>query len=159
MEKIMKFKLTTIAFAASVAAISIYANLHPSYDLGLFINQSTAYAQARTLLAVGILAYVLVPMFRLKVIQFLILLGGGVLLILGVSSIFSPMLFGYLTHYTALGDTVIAIESGTISLLAGLQLSTKKLHLVNAYYTVESYLKRLPSLKAGKLTTPQSRSL
>ncbi len=153
----MKYKLVTTAFVLTVIAVSIYAILRPSYDLGLFVDLSRTSAMIRTAIALLILSYVLIPVLRLRLTQFIMLVGSGSLLILGFASIFSPTLFGYLSSYAAIGDVMIAIEGGILGLLAGIQLETrrpnfKKFSLKPAYYEG-----RLSTLKTTKLLVSQQQ--
>lgn len=154
----MKFKLAAAAFTIAVITISTYAVLWPSYDLGLFVGLGKTHASIRIIISLAIAAYVLIPFFRLKIIQLCMLIGGGVLLAAGVTSIFSPTLFGYLSHYTTLGDIIMAIEGGTISMLAGLQLDARDLQWRRPFLITPAYYKdKFYSLKPTN-ARPQSRT-
>lgn len=123
----MKYKLAVSAFTASVIAVSTYGMLQPSYDLSLFLDLGTAFTRLRIMLALILLLYVWVPLVRIRITQFGMLFGGALCLAAGVTAIFSPMLLGAFSHYTALGDVIIAIEGGVLAILSGLELKVQPL--------------------------------
>lgn len=158
-----KQTIAVTSFAIAVIAISTYALLRPSYDLGLFVSLSPATARIRMLLAIGLAAYVFVPAIRLKLAQVFMALTGTTVLFAGLLSIFSPLLFGHLTHYAAIGDVMMAVEGGVLGLLSGLQLPTKKIHLSNPLFTPAYYRHQVSKLQPKKLlqstgtSTPSSK--
>lgn len=154
----MKFKLAVTTFAAAVIILSIYAIMRPSYDLGLIIDLGQSAAQIRIAIALLVLAYVWIPAVRLKVSQLTIFVGGATLLVLGVAGIFSPTLFGHAANYTELGDVMMAIEGGTIGLIAALQLETRSMQLRKTYLAPSyHHLSRL-SLRPRAILSSHTRS-
>lgn len=151
----MKYKLPTLAFSLSVIAISIYGLMRPSYDLGLILDLGLYFTLVRITAASILLLYAFVPALRLKVCQLGMMLCGLVFLGAGLAAIFSPMMFGSFSHYTAIGDLVVAIESGVLGILLAAELRTKprpqtfKLPRPRPAYN----LYRLPALRLPKLKT------
>ena len=144
----MKYKLTTLAFALSIAAVSIYGLLRPSYGLGLFLGLNTYFAQVRLMIAAILITYAFVPSIRLKVSQISLGLGGLVCLGVGVVAMVSPAMLGAFSEYMVIGDLVIAIESGVLAIILAAELPTKQSPrrtelLLPAYYMYRGAVKRL----------------
>lgn len=147
----MKHKLATTIFVLSLILTSMYALSRPSYDLSLFVSLSTAAARVRILTAGILCSYVFVPFIRFKLLQILIASAGLLALITGVSVIFSPMLFGQLSHYVALGDVLIIIEGGVLGLLSGLQLPRKHVDKRHPLFTPKYYAYQISKFQPQKL--------
>ncbi|HUP26220.1 MAG TPA: hypothetical protein VM124_01070 [Candidatus Limnocylindrales bacterium] len=146
----MKHKLTTLIFTFAVIAVTLYGMMRPSYDLGLFTDLSAPFVRFRILLASVLLLYVFVPHIRVKLTQAAMLMVGGLFLLAGVVAVFSPMLFGIFSHYTALGDVMIAVQGGVIAMLSALELNTRSMPRKIPIAVPSHYVHQLSVLKPKK---------
>jgi len=148
----MKHAIVTTIFSATLLAASGFALLMPSYDLGLLINLGPEAARLRIIMAVGLVAYVLIPVLRLRITQ--ILCGGGGLVLLGASvcTLYSPTLFGYLPSYVALGDVLLGLEAGILAIVSSLELPIKKIRAFKS----KLYTHQLSRLNSQKLLPTQA---
>lgn len=147
----MKKQIFPLLFALSVIGVSLYGHLHPSYDYDLLLDLSSIYAVLRIVAAIVLVGYVCFKSLRLKATQMVVLGLGLMLFAGGVFSIFSPMTFGHLSHYTRIGDIFMAIEGGVLYLQAGLQLPVRKLQLHVPAFISGYQPRQLTTLKPKKL--------
>ncbi len=146
----MKHKLTTLTFISAVMAITLYGMISPSYDLGLFTDLSAPFIRFRVIVATVLLLYVFVPHIRFKATKIAMLAIGGLFFVAGISAIFSPMLFGIFSHYTALGDVIIALEGGVLAMLSALELETRDMPRPVPLILPSYYVRQLSNLNSSE---------
>lgn len=149
----MKHKRLTLLFILTTIGISIYGLLSPSYYLSYIIDLSDTSAYVRSSVAGLLFIYAFFTPTRINPIRSLMILFGVFSLGAGVTALFSPLMFNYFSYYIPLGDVLLALEAGVLSMLAALQLPARKVHLNIPVAQYVYYLKHAAAYLPKKLVS------
>lgn len=129
-------KVNTTLFCLATIGVTVFGLIWQNYFLGLLVSLNEPYVQLRLLLVIVLSSYVYFYELRTRGFKLLLQLGAILLLIFSISALFSPTVFGFLSHYVLIGDVFIFLEGGIIALLLATELpiSQKTAHTERAPY-------------------------
>lgn len=154
MKNIDSRKFSAILFSSFSLGLTAYGILQPGYYIDLLISSDISYLLIRAFVSALLLSYLLFPQVRTHLVRNIMTAMGACFLAIGLVSCFSPTVFGNLVGYITLGDTVIFVEGGVLSLLASLELSA---HSAPASSRLQLRLPTIPTNLRRKLAqSPQS---
>lgn len=131
-------KLFVALFSLAVISVTAYGLTYPNFWLEQLLSLKEAFIYARIFLVLILVSYMFLPATRTSAVRNILQLSGMVALLFGITSLFSPLFFGYFEQYIPMGDVLIFIEGGILSLVLAAELpfhtwSTEK-QVGKAYY-------------------------
>jgi len=115
-----KFNITL--FSVFALGLTSYAMLWPNYYIQLLVSPRLSFAAIRILASALLAAYVFLPQARTYFARSLLRAFGITMLLMGINTFASPTFFGYSTGYVPIGDTLIFLEGGILSMVLSLEL-------------------------------------
>lgn len=149
-------KTCIATFSGFVVALSVYAAQNPTGYINAFIETNPVYISLRIAIIAGLMAYAFIPSVRTFFARGFMATAGLALMAFGLATIFSPTLFGYLTNYYSIGDSIIFLESGILARLIGIELPAHKpMSLENSIVKYDSSLASFQTLQLADSPTKQ----
>ena len=135
---------------------SSYGVFSDSYYVQLLINLDMIFIYARIALVAILLIYVLAPALRTYSSRALLHASGALMIMLGVFSAVSPTLIGHNITYILLGDSLLLVEAGILSIVLGTELSANRSRVMARAY---SYMQSLVFTNRPKILLRNSRPI
>ncbi len=134
-------KITITVFSIALLSINLYGLLNDSYYFSLIFNSDITFVFIRLLIIGVLVAYVFLNAVRLYSTRFIMLNIGLALIMLGVVSAFTTSIFGFNTSSILIGDSLVLIEAGALSIISGLELSARRSRfMINSFNSTKYYL-------------------
>ena len=120
-------KFNVLILSLTLLGLSIYGLYASSNYVQLLISLNLHIIYARIALVAVLLAYVLIPSFRLYTTRTMLFIGGILLMVLGAISIGSPtLLMSHSSIYLQPGDIFTLFEAGILSIVLSVELSASR---------------------------------
>lgn len=146
-----------MGFASTILGLNLYGIATNSYYVQLMINTEMTFLYARIALVIILFTYVFAPSLRTNTTKALTGTSGVLLMLIGLLSVGSPSLLGYVDTYILLGDSLILFEAGVLLLIVSIELPTRTLQPAgNTYAQASEPTERRPRVRysAPTRTTP-----
>ena len=143
-------KFNVLIFSSVLLGFSFYGLFGNSYYVQLLMNLSMLFNFMRIALVTVLLMYVFVPSLRLYTTRAMLSVLGIFLLSVGVISVGFPSILGHFNMYILLGDSIVLIELGILSIVLSAELSAQRSRFMARCYC---YIRALLFTTRPKLLT------